>query len=134
MQDIFQNISILTFSLLDENEVPPLARHHGDAPLLCKLYNEGLIEARAFHQNEVFEAAKIFAKTEGFVVAPESAHGLKGAIEEAIKCKEEEEEKTICFLNSGHGYFDLAAYDLYNNNMLQDYEYPDELIKAYAEK
>ena len=125
---------LLKMYTLGHSFVPPSIhagglRYHGDAPLLCKLYNKGLIEVKAFYQNEVFQSAKIFANTEGFVVAPESAHGLKGAIEEAIKCKKKGEEKTICFLNSGHGYFDLAAYDLYNNNRLKDYEYPDKLIK-----
>lgn len=104
-------------------------RYHGDAPLLCKLVKEGYVGARAFHQNEVFEAAKLFAQTEGFVVAPESAHGLRGVIDEALKCKETGEEKILCFLNSGHGHFDLAAYDAYNNGQLIDYEYPAELIK-----
>ncbi|KAA0002958.1 MAG: TrpB-like pyridoxal phosphate-dependent enzyme [Thermoplasmata archaeon] len=104
-------------------------RYHGDAPLLCKLVKEGYVEAKAFHQNEVFEAAKLFAQTEGFVVAPESAHGLKGVIDEARECKKTGEEKTLCFLNSGHGHFDLAAYDAYNNGQLVDYEYPAELIE-----
>lgn len=125
---------LLKMFTLGHSFVPPAIhagglRYHGDAPLLCKLVREGIIEARAYHQNEVFEASRLFAKTEGFIVAPESAHGLKGAIDEAIKCKEKNEEKTICFINSGHGHFDLAAYDLFNQGMLQDYEYPEELIK-----
>ena len=101
----------------------------GDAPSLCKLVEDGIIKAKAFYQNEVFEAAKIFAQTEGFLVAPEAAHAVKAAVDEAIKCKENSEEKTIVFVNSGHGHFDLAAYDAFNHGMLQDYEYPDDLIK-----
>lgn len=104
-------------------------RYHGDAPSLCKLVEDGYIKARAYYQNEVFEAAKIFAQTEGFVVAPEAAHAVKGVIEEALKCKKNGEEKTIVFVNSGHGHFDLAAYDAFNSGLLADYEYPEELIK-----
>ncbi len=103
-------------------------RYHGDAPLLCQLTDEGYMEAEAFHQNEVFEAAKLFARTEGFVIAPESAHGLKGVIDEALKCKKTGEEKVLSFVNSGHGHFDLSAYDAYNSGGLVDYEYPSELI------
>ncbi len=104
-------------------------RYHGDAPLLCKLTKEGYMEARAFYQNEVFEAAKLFAQAEGFIVAPESAHGLKGVVDEARKCKKTGEEKVLCFLNSGHGHFDLSAYEAYNSGQLVDYEYPAELIE-----
>lgn len=104
-------------------------RYHGDAPLLCQLVDEGYMEARAFYQNEVFEAAELFARTEGFVIAPESAHGLKGVIDEAKECKKTGEEKVLCFVNSGHGHFDLSAYDAYNSGQLVDYEYPSELIQ-----
>jgi len=104
-------------------------RYHGDAPLLCQLVDEGYMEARAFYQNEVFEAAELFARTEGFVIAPESAHGLKGVIDEAKECKKTGEEKVLYFVNSGHGHFDLSAYDAYNSGQLVDYEYPSELIQ-----
>jgi tryptophan synthase beta chain len=104
-------------------------RYHGDAPLLCKLAKEGYMAPRAFYQNGVFEAAKLFAQTEGFIIAPESAHGLKGVVDEARKCKKTGEEKILCFLNSGHGHFDLAAFEAYNSGQLIDYEYPAELIK-----
>jgi len=132
--DTAKQTPLLKMYTLGHDFVPPAIhagglRYHGDSPALCKLVKDGIVEARAYHQNEVFKAATIFARTEGFVIAPESAHGLKAAIDEAIKCRETGEEKTICFLNSGHGHFDLAAYDLYNNGMLQDYEYPEELIK-----
>ena len=95
-------------------------RYHGDAPLVCKLYNLGYIEARAYKQREVFEAAVTFARTEGIVPAPESAHAIKAAIDEALKCKESGEEKVILFNLSGHGYFDLTAYDKYLHGELED--------------
>ena len=125
---------LLKMYTLGHTFIPPAIhagglRYHGDSPALSKLVKEGVIEARAYYQNEVFEAAKIFAQTEGFIVAPEAAHAVKAVIDEAIKCKERNEEKTIVFINSGHGHFDLAAYDAFNHGLLQDYEYPDELIK-----
>lgn len=104
-------------------------RYHGNAPLLCKLVNEGVIGAQAYHQNEVFEAASLFSKTEGFLVAPETAHCVKATIDEALRCKETGEERVIFFNNSGHGHFDLASYDAYHQGKLIDYEYPAELVK-----
>lgn len=109
-------------------------RYHGDAPLLCKLVKEGYVEAAAYHQNEVFEAATLFARTEGFLVAPETAHCVKAAIDEAIKCRRTGEEKVILFANSGHGHFDLAAYDAYLSGKLIDYEYPEELVQQALAK
>jgi tryptophan synthase beta chain len=109
-------------------------RYHGDAPLLCKLTHDGYMEAAAYHQNEVFEAAQIFARAEGFVVAPETAHAVKGVIDEALRCKETGEEKVILFNNSGHGHFDLSAYDAYHAKKLIDYEYPDELVREALTK
>ncbi len=125
---------LLKMYTLGHDFIPPSIhagglRYHGDAPTLCKLFDDGYIKARAYYQNEVFEAAKIFAQTEGFIVAPEAAHAVKAAIDEAIKSKKTGEEKNIVFINSGHGHFDLSAYDAFNSGMLQDYEYPDELIK-----
>lgn len=108
-------------------------RYHGDSPLLCKLVKEGEIKARAYQQNEVFEAAKIFLETEGFLIAPETAHAVKGVIDEAAKFRDDSEEKVIFFNNSGHGYFDLEAYDSYNNGKLADYRYPKEMIKKALE-
>jgi tryptophan synthase beta chain len=104
-------------------------RYHGDSPLLCKLTKEGLMEAVAYYQNEVFKAANLFAKTEGFVVAPEAAHGVKAAIDFAKICKHSNEKKIIVFANSGHGYFDLSAYDAYHNNKLVDYHHSEKEIK-----
>lgn len=104
-------------------------RYHGDAPLLCKLVNENVMGAVAYNQNEVFEAALTFARTEGIIVAPETAHCVKATIDEALRCKKTGEEKTIFFANSGHGHFDLAAYDAYLAGKLVDYVYPEEMIK-----
>jgi len=87
------------------------------------------MEAIAYYQNEVFEAAALFAKTEGFVVAPEAAHAVKAAIDYAKICKNNSEKKIIVFANSGHGHFDLAAYDAYHNKKLEDYQYSKEEIK-----
>jgi len=98
-------------------------RYHGDSPLLSKLIKEGYMEAVAYYQNEVFKAAELFAKTEGFVVAPESAHAVKAAIDFAKICKKNNETKTIVFANSGHGHFDLSAYEAYHNDKLEDYKH-----------
>ena len=104
-------------------------RYHGDSPLLSKVTKEGYMQAVAYYQNEVFEAALLFAQTEGFVVAPESAHAVKAAIDYALMCKKDNVEKTIVFANSGHGHFDLSAYDAYHNGQITDYAYPENLIK-----
>lgn len=103
-------------------------RYHGDAPLLCNLVKSGVVSARAYPQNPVFEAAVLFARTEGIVPAPETSHAIKGAIDEAIRCRETGEEKCIVFCFSGHGHFDLAAYSDYLDGRLVDYEYPEEKI------
>ncbi len=104
-------------------------RYHADAPLVCQLYHDGLIEAKAYPQTTVFEAAIQFSRTEGIIPAPESAHAVRAAIDEAIACKEEGKEKTILFNLSGHGYLDLQAYADYLEGKLVDYEYPEEKIK-----
>jgi tryptophan synthase beta chain len=104
-------------------------RYHGDAPLLCKLTKEGYVGARAYHQNEVFEAARLFARAEGFVVAPETAHAVKAAVDEALRCRETGEEKVILFNASGHGMLDLAAWDAAIHGKLVDFEYPQELVE-----
>ncbi len=103
-------------------------RYHGDAPLLCQLHHEGLIEAVAYPQNPVFESALTFAAAEGIVPAPESAHAVKAAIDEAIRAKEAGKETVILFGLSGHGYFDMGAYDEYLAGNLGDYAHSDELI------
>ncbi|MEW6660692.1 MAG: TrpB-like pyridoxal phosphate-dependent enzyme [Thermodesulfobacteriota bacterium] len=109
-------------------------RYHGDAPLLCLLVHEGVIEARAYPQNPVFDAARLFARTEGIVPAPETAHALKAAVDEAVRCREDKKAKVIVLNFSGHGHFDLAAYDAFLEGKLQDIETdPEEMIKKALE-
>lgn len=109
-------------------------RYHADAPLVCQLYHDGLIEAVACGQTSVFASAITFAKSEGIIPAPESAHAIKVAIDEAIRCREEGRTRTILFNLSGHGYLDLAAYADYLSGRLEDYEYPEEKIKEALSK
>jgi len=97
-------------------------RYHGMSPLVSRLMADGLMEARAVKQREVFEAAVLFAKAEFILPAPESAHAIKVAIDEALRCKETGEEKVILFNLSGHGYFDLSAYEDYNSGKMVDVE------------
>ena len=105
-------------------------RYHGMAPLISQLCDEGIIEARAEHQNGVFAAAVQFAKAEGIIPAPEPSHAVKVAIDEALKCKETGESKNILFNLCGHGYFDMSAYDSYLAGRLEDYSYPREEVEA----
>ena len=105
-------------------------RYHGMAPHISALVNSGHIEAIALDQLDTFEGAAIFSRAEGIVPAPESAHAIKAAINEALKCKEEGVSKVIAFNLSGHGLFDLGAYDEYLKGNLQRFEYPAEKIKA----
>lgn len=109
-------------------------RYHADAPLLCQLYKDKLIEAVAYGQTSVFEAAIQFAKTEAIIPAPETSHAIRAAIDEALIAKEEGKEKTIFFNLSGHGYLDLTAYEDFLAGKLVDYEYPDERIKEALAK
>lgn len=104
-------------------------RYHGMAPLVSALCEQGIIEARAVHQTAVFEAALQFARTEGIVPAPESAHAVRAAVEEALAAREAGQSRTILFNLSGHGHFDLAAYDEYLAGRLQDYAYPAEKVQ-----
>ena len=103
-------------------------RYHGAAPAVSALMNEKLIEAVAYQQNTVFEAAVTFARTEGIIPAPEAAHAIKAAMDEAVKARESGEKKVILFNLSGHGHFDLAAYDDYLAGKLVDFEYPKEKV------
>jgi len=105
-------------------------RYHGMSASVSALMAHGDIEARAVHQLETFEAAVQFSKTEGILPAPESAHAIRVAIDEALKCKETGEKKVIAFNLSGHGHFDMSAYDAYHKGQLEDYEYPTELVEA----
>ena len=109
-------------------------RYHGMAPLVSALYDQKVIDAVALQQTGVFEAAVQFARLEGLVVAPESAHAVKAAVDAALRCKESGEAKTILFNLSGHGNFDMAAYDSYFAGKLEDYEYPAAKVEeALAE-
>lgn len=105
-------------------------RYHGQSALVSQLYHEGLLEAMAVGQTETFDAGVLFARTEGIVPAPESNHAIAGVIKEALRCKESGEAKTLLFNLSGHGHFDMAAYDRFFKGELEDYEYPDEAIQA----
>jgi tryptophan synthase beta chain len=104
-------------------------RYHGAAPLVSQLVHEGVVETKAVPQIACFEAAVQFARTEGIIPAPESSHAIRGAIDEALQAKEEGKERVILFNLSGHGHVDMAAYDAYFNNELQDYEYPAAAIQ-----
>ncbi|MGK2944604.1 MAG: TrpB-like pyridoxal phosphate-dependent enzyme [Desulfuromonadales bacterium] len=104
-------------------------RYHGASPLVSQLVHEGIVETRAVPQIACFEAAVLFARTESIIPAPESSHAIRGAIDEALLAKEEGKERVILFNLSGHGHVDMAAYDAYLNNELQDYEYPEDAIK-----
>ncbi len=108
-------------------------RYHGMSPLVSLLAKEKEIEAFAYHQKEVFDAAVTFARSEGIVPAPETSHAIKSAIEEAKKADEEGVEKTILFNFSGHGHFDMGAYEAYFSGEMTDYAYPEEKIKAAME-
>jgi tryptophan synthase beta chain len=105
-------------------------RYHGDSALLSQLYEDKIVGAQAVHQNEVFKAAVQFAKVESILPAPESAHAVLVAMQKALECKESGEAKTIFFNLSGHGHFDLSAYEAYLNDDLEDFEYTDEMLKA----
>ena len=98
-------------------------RYHGDSPLISQLYHDGFIEARAFYQTEVFDAATLFLRTEGILPAPESSHAIKAAIDEAILAKEAGESKNILFSLSGNGYFDMTAYQSYLEGNMKDVEF-----------
>lgn len=109
-------------------------RYHGASPIQSQLLNDGLIEAVAYDQQDIFEAAMLFAQNEGIVPAPESAHAIKTAIDEALKAKESGEKKTILFNLSGHGYFDMASYDNYLSGKLQNSSLPDEVLQEALSK
>jgi len=104
-------------------------RYHGVAPALSVLVQSGIVQPVAYPQTAVFEAAVLFARSEGIVPAPESAHAIRAAVDEAIRCREEGVRRTIVFNLSGHGHFDMAAYDEYLAGRLQDYAYPEEKVR-----
>ena len=104
-------------------------RYHGMSSILSELYHEGLMEARSVEQSSVFAAAEEFARVEGILPAPESSHAIKAAIDEAVKCRETGEEKTILFGLTGTGYFDLTAYKQFNDGAMSDYIPTDEELQ-----
>ena len=109
-------------------------RYHGMSSVVSELYDQGILEARSVEQTGVFKAAETFARVEGILPAPESSHAIKVAIDEAMKCKETGEEKNIVFGLTGTGYFDMVAYQKYNDGEMVDYIPSDEdLAKAIAQ-
>ena len=109
-------------------------RYHGMSSILSQLYADGLMEARSVKQTDVFAAAEMFARVEGILPAPESSHAIRAAIDEALKCKETGEEKTIVFGLTGTGYFDMYAYEAYHDGKMQNYIPTDEEIQATLDK
>src|SRR4051794_13787901 len=109
-------------------------RYHGDSPVVSALVKEGLVEARAYKQNETFEAALRFARAEGIIAAPEPSHAIRATIEEAEQAREAGEERTILFNLCGHGHFDLAAYDAYLAGTLEDPEFSESDMQAALDR
>ena len=109
-------------------------RYHGMSPILSELYDQGMMEAVSVPQTSVFDAAETFARVEGILPAPESSHAIKVALDEAIKCRETGEEKTIVFGLTGTGYFDLVAYEKYHNGQMDDYSPTDKELARFAAK
>ncbi len=125
---------IVKMYTLGHTFVPPAIhagglRYHGDSPLLSQLVHDGIIEAEALPQTGVFQAAVQFARTEGIIPAPESAHAIRAAVDEALAAREAGERRVILFNLSGHGHFDMAAYDAYFAGELQDYAHPEAAIE-----
>jgi tryptophan synthase beta chain len=104
-------------------------RYHGMAPIICHLHKLGFVEAQAVPQLATFEAGITFARAEGIISAPETNHAIRVTIDEALKCKEEGKSKVILLAHSGHGHFDMAAYEAYLSGKLQDYAYPEDMVK-----
>jgi len=130
---------LLPMHTLGHTFIPPSIhagglRYHGVAPIISRLLLDKLVEARSYKQLEVFEAAVTFARTEGIIPAPESAHAIKATIEEALNAKKEGSKKVILFNLSGHGHFDMGSYDAYFAGKLENYDMPKEdVVKALAE-
>ena len=127
---------LLAMHSLGHSFVPPPIhagglRYHGMAPLVCQAIVEGLLEPRAYHQLQSYEAAVTWSRTEGFIPAPETSQAIAAVIDEAQKAKKEGKEKIILFNYSGHGLMDLTGYDAYLTGKLTDYELPDEEMSKY---
>ncbi|PKM43590.1 MAG: TrpB-like pyridoxal phosphate-dependent enzyme [Firmicutes bacterium HGW-Firmicutes-8] len=132
-------VPILNMYTLGHDFMPPGIhagglRYHGASPLVSQLFHDGLIEAESRTQVACFEAAVLFAQNEAILPAPESSHAIRVAIDEAVKCKESGQAKTILFNLSGNGYLDLPSYDAYINGKLEDFEYPDSMIDESLKK
>jgi tryptophan synthase beta chain len=130
---------LLPMFTLGHSFVPPAIhagglRYHGGSPLLSDLVRKRLVEARAYGQTDVFDAALLFTRTEGILPAPESAHAIKAAIDEANDATNQGEERVILFCLSGHGHFDLSAYQAYLQGQLEDSEFPDEAMQQALEQ
>ena len=137
--DMSQLTPLIKMFTLGHDFVPPGIhagglRYHGMAPMISFASDLGLLENQAYHQIECFEAAQLFAKTEGIIPAPETSHAIRGAINEAIRCRETGEEKCILFNFSGHGLCDLSSYDKYLSGSLEDYDLPQSQIDESMEK
>jgi tryptophan synthase beta chain len=136
--DTAQTTPLFKMHTLGHTFMPPAIhagglRYHGMAPLMSLLCDQGIVEAVAVHQVPTFAAAVQFARTEGIVPAPESAHAIRVAIDEALRCRESGERKTILFNLSGHGHFDMGAYEAYFSGQLEDYSYPrEQVLEALA--
>jgi tryptophan synthase beta chain len=133
--DVSGYTPLMKMYTLGHNFMPPGIhagglRYHGESPLVSQLYHEKLIEAVAVPQVATFAAGVMFAKAEGIIPAPESCHGIRAVIDEALRCKETGEAKTLLFCLSGHGHFDMASYDRYLSGKLEDFDYPVELVQA----
>jgi len=132
--DVAGMAPILRMYTLGHTFIPPPVhagglRYHGMAPIICHAHRLGLIEAKAVPQVATFEAGVAFARSEGIISAPETNHAIRVTIDEALKCKESGEAKTILLAHSGHGHVDMAAYDAYLSGKLSDYAYPEEKVK-----
>ena len=109
-------------------------RYHGDSPMISGLVHAGLVEAVAYKQSETFDAALRFARTEGIVPAPEAAHAVQGAVAEALAAREAGEPRVILFGLSGHGHFDMSAYDAYLSGSLEDVEFSEADMEAALDR
>ncbi|MFA4969354.1 MAG: TrpB-like pyridoxal phosphate-dependent enzyme [Sulfuritalea sp.] len=131
--DVSGYTPLMKMYTLGHNFMPPGIhagglRYHGESPLVSQLYHEKLIEAVAVPQVATFAAGVMFAKAEGIIPAPESCHGIRAVIDEALRCKESGEKKTLLFCLSGHGHFDMASYDRYLSGKLEDFDYPKAMV------
>lgn len=132
--DTAQTTPLMKMHTLGHSFIPPGIhagglRYHAMAPLISLLYEQGVTEAQAYPQTRCFEAAVLFSRAEGIVPAPESSHAIRAAIDEALAAREAGEERVILFNLSGHGHFDMAAYDAYLDGRLEDSEYPAERVR-----